>query len=197
MKRGFFIFLLLLFLGGYVVSCAFGKDIDDEIYGSVFTKKELLKDLSFSERQIFDATFDKKDMTERLERLEIEVFGALQDGDEDMRIKKLKQAVTNVASGGNGLNNPSRITNLAGNGMGTGSWVIGNMHNFSPYLGQYTPRSRFPQRREYSPYRNAYRLPPPSPPQPYYNNSYNPDPYKYGNFSKNYSIGTSVKILDD
>ena len=199
MQRGFLIFLLSLIIGGYVVSCAFGKSIDDEIYNSTFTKKELLKDLSFAERQIFDATFEKKDMTERLEHLEIEVFGALQDGDEKIRIKKLKQAVTNVASGGMGLNNLSKIINLAGNSMGNSSWAIGNMHNFSPYSADsyrghnYYSRMMPPPLRA-GRYKNGYYPPPPPP-----NYSYTPthNPITNGNFSKNYSIGTNVKILDD
>ena len=135
-------------------------------------------------------------MTERLEKLEIEVFGALQDGDENFRIKKLKKAVTNVAAGGNGLNNTSKITNLAGNIVGTGSWAIGNMHNFSPYTGNYYQKNNsYRQIPPPPPFRNSYRLPPP--PEPYSNNYYNPNPFTNGDFSKNYSIGTNIKILDD
>lgn len=197
MEKGFLIFLLSLIIGGYVVSCAFGKSIDDEVYSSVFSKKELLKDLSFAERQIYDATFEKKGMTQRLEQLEIDVFGALQDGDEDIRIKKLKKAVTNVASGGNGLNSTSKIINLAGNAMGNSSWAIGNMHNFSPYTSNSYQNNPYSHRIPTSRYRNAYRLPLPPPPQPYYNGYYNHNPLTNGNFSKNYSIGTGVKILDD
>ena len=185
MKKGFFIFLLIIFLCGYVVATAFSKEVEDGFCYTNFSKKELLKDLAFAEKQIFEKTYTSDTMTERLERLEIAVFGALQDGREDFRIKKLKKSVTDISSGGYGLNNTSKILSLAGNALGTASWAIGDMHNFSPYTNNRYFRNGFRP-----PYGGSHRLPPP-PPQ-----NYNPPPMST-NFMKNYSMGTSIKILDD
>lgn len=190
MKRNFFILVLVLLLGVFDFSIAFGKDYDDGLCYTNFSKKELMRDLAFSENQIFGKVYSSDSITERLERLEIGVFGAIQDGREDFRIKRLKKSVTNVASGGNGLNSVSKILNLGGNAMGSSSWVIGNMHNSYPYSNTYY-RNRYP-----APYHRGYshRLPPPPPPHSY---NYNNNPIINGDFMKNYSIGTGIKILDD
>ncbi|MCR4880561.1 MAG: hypothetical protein K6A44_01230 [bacterium] len=191
MKRRFLILLLLLILGGYIASAGWCKELDGGFCYSNFSKKELLKDLVFAERQVFDNTYTSDNITERLERLEIEVFGAIQDGREDFRIKRLKKSVTNVASGGNGLSNALKTLNLGGNSVGMTSWVIGNMHNFYPYTNSYySGRNSYrSQSRGYS-----HRLPPPP---MYPNHSYNNNPITNGDFTKNYSIGTGIKILDD
>ena len=186
MKRGFLIFILSLIIGGYIISCAFAESFDDGFCYTNFSKKELLKDLCFCEKQVFKKIYNSDTMLERLERLEIEVYGALQDGNEDYRIKKLRKSVTNIASGGNGLNYASRAFNLAGNALGMTNWAIGNMHSYYPNIGTNNFSNRYiPHKRAFS-----HRLPPPP-------NMHNYNPYTNVDFSKNYSLGTSVKILDD
>ena len=192
MRKGFLFFLFLIIIMGYIASVAFSKNTDEGLSYTNFSKKELLKDLAFSENQIFNKTYTSNSIEERLERLEIAVFGAIQSGEEEFRIRKLKKSVTNVSLGGNGLNSLSKIFNLAGNNSGISSWAIGNMHD--SYSNSCVPRyqnfsHRLPRRKHYS-----HRLPPPP---PYFNENYNNNPITNGNFSKNYSIGTSVKILDD
>ena len=193
MKRGFLIFLLTLLLGGYIVAGALSKEVDDGFCYTNFNKKELLKDLSYAEKQVFESTYTSDTITERLERLELEVFGAIQEGQEDWRIKKIKKSVTNVSSGGYGLNKSGKVFNLGENVLGTTNWAIGNMHNFYPYTNSYYLGRNNTSHRIQTPYsRHSHRLPPPPPPP-----NYNSSPISSGNFMKNYSIGTGIKILDD
>ena len=186
MQRGFLIFILALFLGCYIAAVAFSKTSDDEICYINFSKKELLNDLSFSEKQIFNNTYKSDDITSRLERLEIAVFGAIQSGEEDFRIKKIRKSVTNISSGGNGLNNLMRTMNLGGEGWGTNNLWVGNMHTFTPNYYNNSRRLHPPRGI------HSHRIPPP--PNAY---SYNSNPITTGDFMRNYTIGTSVKILDD
>ena len=194
MNREFLIFLLLLILGGYIASCAFGKSKDDSLYYTNFSKKELLNDLAFAENEVFSRTYTSNNLPERLERLELAVFGAIQEGAEDFRIKRIRKSVTNVASGGNGLQYTLKGLNLGGNTSGSANWVIGNMHNFSPYNSNlYARPNNFSHRLPSSSCKYSHRLPPP-PPQNY---SYNSNSAGNVDFLKNYSIGTSVRILED
>ena len=193
MRKIFCVFLFSIIICAYIAAVALGQSNDVKLNHTNFSKKELLQDLAFSERQTFNKTYSSDSLTERLERLELEVLGAIQGGEEYFRIKNLKKSVTNVASGGNGLNYLSKTFNLAGNDSGNNSWVIGNMHN--PYYNSYTPKGN--SHRLPMPQKNfSHRLPPPNIP-PHFHENYNNNPITNGNFSKNYSIGTSIKILDD
>ena len=187
MKRGFLIFILTLFLGCYIAAVAFGKSDNCENYYTTFTKKELLNDLSYSEKQVFDNTYKSDGITERLERLEVAVFGAIQSGREDFRIKKLRKSVTNISSGGNGLNSIMRSINLAGDTFGASNWSVGNMHTFSHNNSYNNSRKLSPPRGMYS-----HRIPPPPNIR-----QYNPNTITTGDYARDYTIGTSVKILDD
>ncbi len=162
--------------------------------------KKLSEELEFAENQMFSKTYSKDTVSDRLERLETAVYGAIQDGDNYKRIKKIKKAVTNVASGGNGLNyetktfnqSPSIMT-IAGCSSGYGNWYVGSdasrvgynhdnpngYHHFSHRL----PKRNFSSHRLPLPYRGSY--------------SYSHNPIGNSSVYKNYSIGTGVKILND
>ena len=188
MKREFLIFVLSLFLGCYIAAVAFGKSDTGENFYTNFTKKELLNDLTCTEKQVFNNTHKSDNITERLERLEVAVFGAIQPGSEDFRIKRLRKSVTNISSGGNGLNRIINSINLAGDKLGSDNLSMGNMHTFSHNNYYNNSRRLPPPRGMYS-----HRMPPP----PKYTNEYNHNPVTTGNYTRDYSIGTSVKILED
>lgn len=199
MKR---ILLLLLF-------CICSNSVHAEIYplenhnrAYYYQNENTLADmLLFAEKQIFKKTYKKDTLIERLERLELAVYGAIQDGIEATRIQNIKRAVTNVASGGNGLQYVTKSMDLSKNSnsgnfwsFGNSSWGLGNC-GCRNSLGSY-PRyyygyhsNRFPHRGHH----HSHRLPPPKHPCNHYNNN----PIVNGDFMKNYSMGTSVKILDD
>jgi len=150
--------------------------------------KNLATDLAFSEMQIFHKIYSQEALEERISRLEIEIYGAIQDGNNENRIKALKKAVTNISSGGNGLQyNTSSLFGLNTRTFTNDSWNINNNYykSFSPH--NVIHHKNFHTRH--------------IPPKPHHShridypdcNTIRPN----GNYSQNYSLGTSIKILDD
>ena len=204
-----FTLILILFFAMPANADIFSLNHNNENFYSNKFSKNLLDDLVFAEKQIFNKTYRNDDTIERLERLELALYGAIQSGAEAKRIKNIRKAVTNVASGGNGLQYVTKGFNLGGSSTGGGTWSFGtyNPYGYRNYLGysnynncRYNNWSkRYSNFNRY--HRHSHRLPPPAcrgcrshrlPPPSYYNN-----PIVNGDFMKDYSIGTSVKILDD
>ncbi len=192
--------LLFLLVFGYA-NCAQADIFSLNNHGRYgnYSMNNIADDLLFAEKQLFNKTYRRNSTLERLERLELAVFGAIQAGSEINRIYNIRKAVTNVASGGNGLQYfTDKMTNLSGNSGFGGNLNIGgnglygfnshncrhhnwhNPHHHRPHYGH-----RVPPRHHHS-----HRLPPPC-------HHSNGNPIVNGDFMKNYSLGTSVKILDD
>ena len=199
MKR---ILLLLLF-------CFCSNSVHAEIYPlenhnlgySYQNEQNLLDMLLFAEKQIFKKNYKKDSLIKRLERLELAVYGAIQDGIEAIRIQNIKRAVTNVASGGNGLQYITKSMDLSRNSSNGNFWSFGNSAwglgdcNCRNSIGSH-PRYYYGYHSNRLPHRghhHSHRVPPPKPPCYHQNNN----PIVNGDFSRNYSMGTSVKILDD
>ena len=168
-----------------------------------YADESILNNLNFAEKQVFNKIYKKQSVTERLERLELAVLGAIQSGNEYLRVQNIAKAVTNVASGGNGLqyhlnDNFNRYSSIGEN------WSFGGVVNsFGNALGLddyryspcgrthfHRPHSRFSHYNHLRPkcHCHSHRLP---------HSRYNNSPVVNGDYLKNYSLGTSVKILDD
>ena len=138
-------------------------------------------------------TYKKDDTLTRLERLEIAVYGALQTGEAEKRIMYLKRAVTSASKGGNGLNNTSKLTNLMGTTIGNYNWSIGNGNTYNHRYNHCGHIPNFSSHRLPPTYyrKHSHRIYPP------HHSNHTGNPYENGNFVKNYSFGTGIKILDD
>lgn len=160
----------------------------------------LLNDLIFAERQIFDRIYRNDNIAQRLERLELAVYGAIQSGEETSRIRQLRKALTNVASGGNGLQYVTKNFDFADSARNTKNWILGGYncatpsyintnknYTFNPYRSTRSHRMPPPDCRCYS-----HRMPPPPPCRHEQNN-----PITNGDYIQNYSLRTGVKILND
>lgn len=194
MKKILFLLVLLLFITPAIAS-DFTLENNHKMYNNY--EKFLLNDLTFAEKQIFKKTYKRDKLIERLERLELAIFGAIQSGDEISRIKTLRKSVTNVANGGNGLQyTVGNMMGLAGSSLNNFSYGLTNPSyytNRNYYRRNYSHRPNYRRPLHCS----SHRLPPP----PRYSariypNNQNPY-YVNGDFAQNYSLGTSVKILND
>ena len=159
---------------------------------------DILNDLIFSERQLFNRTYRSEDISQRLERLELAVYGAIQDGPEANRIRQIRKALTNVVAGGNGLQYVTKGLGLTGLSSSSKNWSFGGYNYGTPYHTNAYRRHDFNR----CAHAHSHRLPPPCPnchshrlppPKPYGQNN----PIINGDYTKNYSLGTSVRILND
>lgn len=200
MKRIFFLVVFFVYTGIAQAEIYSLNNNHKQIYE---TQETLLEMLQFAENQLFDKTYKKNSITQRLERLELALYGAIQDGIEAQRIYNLKKSLTNVASGGYGLQYNMPNFNLSQNQSGGSFWSFGNST-----FGYNNPYNNCRYNNFWSPYKHkshyhkhhSHRLPPPHlrgshrVGSPYYHNN---NPIVNGDFSKNYSMGTSVRILND
>ncbi len=190
MIRIFLVFIFLL--------CTLPANADIFTLRNDTASANILNDLTFAERQIFDRTYRNDDISQRLERLELAVYGAIQDGAQAARIRQIRKALTNVASGGNGLQYVTKSLNLANSSSGSRNWSFGGYNYGTPFYAN-TNRGYDLNRCAHA---HSHRLPPPChrchshrlpPPQHYRQNN----PIINGDYTKNYSLGTSVRILND
>jgi len=201
------LFLLLIFVCSQSVQAEILplKNYDSGNYYQ--HEKSLLEMLIYCEKQVFDKNYKKDSMAKRLERLELAVYGALQDGSEAQRIQNIQKAVTNVAAGGHGLQYVTKSRDLSKNASTGNFWSFGNaaldytnhLHNHYTRISRH--KNHFHSHNSYHKH-HSHRLPPPChhyshrmPPPCKHN--YNHNPIINGDFMKNYSLGTSVRILND
>jgi len=199
MKKFFFLFLVFCCVNSAQAEMF---TLDNHNNGYYFqTDETLIEMLKFSEKQVFNKVYKKDNINERLERLELAIYGAIQTGSEAMRIQNVKNSVTNVASGGKGLQYFAKSMDLSRNSDGGSYWSFGNSgfgysNNYSNcrhgncwgYKNSYNRHhSHRPTRHPH----HSHRVHPPCA------HRYNNNPIVNGDFLKDYSLGTSVRILND
>lgn len=194
--------ILFSFIMFCAISTSYANDFSLENNYKNYNKtyeKTILENLLFSEKQLFKQTYKRDNLETRVERLELALFGAIQDGDEFVRVQNIKKSVTNVASNGYGLHyNFNKMMGLAGSSISNFSYGL----KYPSYNNYYTrrnhPRYKHYHKAHHHPHCcSSHRIPP----HTRYSSSiypYGQQPsYTNGNFAQNYSLGTSVKILND
>lgn len=174
-----------------MTTSAFAESFSNNSYN---LNKNLLENITFAEKQIFDKTYKKEEISNRLERLEIALFGALQNGSDVLRTLKIKKAVTNIASGGNGLQyiTQNQLNSLGNNSANSGFWSFRTPYTTPNY------NRNLHNRNYHRPNTNcchSHRFHPPKHKTHRYD--HNNTPIINGSFSHNYSLGTGIKILND